>query len=244
MEILLTNDDGIGADTLWALHEVLQNLGDVTVVAPDAERSGVGHAITYREPVRVESVETPTEQDVYKLSGTPADCVKFGLLNIFDDSPDLIVSGINPGLNLGCNLFYSGTVAAAIEGVMNGVCSIALSCAPDGLDRINRLAQQAAQTVESLSQRSCSSAVGYNVNLPDPSSTDPALVFTRHHTGAFEERYVRTETPDAFQLDLPYGQFSTIDHPCDVSTIQNGNISVTPLRADLNHDNFLDELNS
>lgn len=243
MRILLTNDDGITADTLWALHDTLTDMGQVTVVAPDQERSGVGHAITYREPVHIKEVNEYNNEDTYTLSGTPADCVKFGLFNILDEVPDLIVSGINPGLNLGCNVFYSGTVAAAIEGVMNGVRSVAVSCDPAGLDNVTLMAKHAARTVQKLLQHPASSPLGFNVNMPHPMTSDPPIVYTHHLSRAFQERYVEADAPHSFHLDLPYGQRATTNQRCDVTAIQEGNISVTPLRASLTDHDSLAELN-
>src|SRR3990167_9211343 len=113
MKILLTNDDGIYAEGIYALYKELVKVGDVTVVAPDSERSSVGHGITLSHPILFKKVNRKGRFFGYGISGTPADCVKFGVRVVLKRKPDLLVSGINLGANDGCSVFYSGTVAGA-----------------------------------------------------------------------------------------------------------------------------------
>ena len=127
MNILLTNDDGIYFDGLWALYRRLQEHHAVTVIAPDRERSAIGHAITLNEPLRATMVTVNGGHEGYAVSGTPADCVKLGLFELLGTRPDMVVAGINPGANVGANLNYSGTVAAAKEAALSGVVGIAVS---------------------------------------------------------------------------------------------------------------------
>ena len=115
MNILLTNDDGIYAPGLAALYAHLAPDHSVAVIAPDREQSAVGHGITLNEPLRAHKVSIPNAFEGYAISGTPADCIKFGLLEFLKTKPDLVISGINPGANVGVNVNYSGTVAAAKE---------------------------------------------------------------------------------------------------------------------------------
>ena len=126
MRILLTNDDGIHAQGLWALHAALAPGHEVTVVAPDRERTGVGHAITLHQPLRAASLAVNGAEG-YAVNGTPADCVKLAVLEILGGRPDLVVSGLNPGANVGVNINYSGTVAAAREAALGGIPAIAAS---------------------------------------------------------------------------------------------------------------------
>ena len=121
MRILLTNDDGPFAPGLCPLRHALEALGEVTIVCPAEERSGVGHAITYLSPVRASTVRLHDGTAAHTLTGMPADCVKFAMLSLMDARPDLVVSGPNLGVNLGTDVFYSGTVAAALEGGFFGV---------------------------------------------------------------------------------------------------------------------------
>src|SRR3989338_5281343 len=127
MKILLTNDDGIYAEGIYALYAELIKVGDVTVVAPDSERSSVGHGITLSHPIWFKKVRRKDKFFGYGISGTPADCVKFAVSVILKQKPDVVVSGINFGGNEGCSVFYSGTVAGAREGALLGIPSIASS---------------------------------------------------------------------------------------------------------------------
>ena len=115
MNILLTNDDGIYAEGLWALYRRFSPKHAVTVVAPDRERSAVGHGITLHQPLRATKISVDRDFHGYAVNGTPADCIKISLMEILDKPPDLVISGINLGANVGVNLNYSGTVAAAKE---------------------------------------------------------------------------------------------------------------------------------
>ena len=127
MNILLTNDDGIYAKGLWALYAKFARRHCVTVVAPDRERSAVGHGITLYQPLRTNRVNINNGFTGYAVNGTPADCVKMGLMEILDSKPDMVISGINPGANVGVNINYSGTVAAAKEAALYNVPAIAVS---------------------------------------------------------------------------------------------------------------------
>ena len=125
MEILVTNDDGIHAEGLRALAKALRPLGHVTVIAPDREQSATSHALTLHRPLRIKKVE----EDVLSVDGTPTDCVLLGVHGFLKQKPDLVVSGINHGPNMGNDTSYSGTVAAAVEGTFLGIPSVALSLA-------------------------------------------------------------------------------------------------------------------
>ncbi|HEX4568009.1 MAG TPA: 5'/3'-nucleotidase SurE, partial [Vicinamibacterales bacterium] len=121
--ILVTNDDGVRSEGIHALAEALRPLGDVVIVAPHVEASAIGHALTLRRPLRIEQLES----DVYEVDGTPTDCVNIGVAKVLNGIPDLIVSGINKGYNLGDDVTYSGTVSGALEGALLGVPSVAVS---------------------------------------------------------------------------------------------------------------------
>ena len=221
MEILLTNDDGISAPGLWALHAGLNRLGNVTVIAPRTEQSGIGHAITYRTPITAEAVRIADGQEGYALTGTPADCVKFALLQFLEQPPDLIVSGINIGLNLGHNLFYSGTVAAALEGAMNGVLSAAFSTSPSNADRLPRAAEQAVRVLKTILDDRPGEALAYNVNLPSLRDGVPDITFTHHQAEPFLERYVpQAAGSEAYQLDLHPGDQDPTGDGSDVQAVE------------------------
>ena len=129
MYILLTNDDGIYAEGIYSIYAELAKMANVTVVAPESEKSSVGHAITLAHPIWFKRVRRKGQPFGYAVSGTPADCVKFGVNVLMKHKPDLVISGINLGANDGCSVFYSGTVAGAREGAILGIPSIAVSLA-------------------------------------------------------------------------------------------------------------------
>src|SRR5919198_1952334 len=121
--ILVTNDDGVRSDGIYALADALRPLGDVTIVAPHVEASAIGHALTLRRPLRLETVA----DGVYEVDGTPSDCINIAVTKLYATLPELVVSGINKGFNLGDDITYSGTVAGAMEGALLGIPSIAIS---------------------------------------------------------------------------------------------------------------------
>ena len=127
MNILITNDDGIYAPGLEALYKHLAGRNKVAVIAPDREQSAIGHAITLNEPLRANKVSVNGAFNGYAVTGTPADCIKMGILEILDFKPDMVISGINPGANVGVNINYSGTVAAAKEATLYGILAMAVS---------------------------------------------------------------------------------------------------------------------
>ena len=150
MRILLTNDDGIYAPGLEALHDELQRLGTVDVVAPHVEQSGVSHSITYLEPLLAHEVFRQGRLFGRAVRGSPADCVKLAMLQFCNTPPDLVVSGINAGANSGINVLYSGTVAGAIEGAFFGITSIAVSLAESDNPDYARAARLAVPLIEQI----------------------------------------------------------------------------------------------
>lgn len=153
MDILVTNDDGIRSKGLVELVKALSIVGNVYVVAPDRERSGTGHAVTMHRPLRVTEETMPGAVTSFQVDGTPADCVKLGLEALLDHRPDLVVSGVNAGPNLGTDVLYSGTVSAAVEALIMGIPALAVSIADYsgewlGLDAAVALAGPTAQAVQ------------------------------------------------------------------------------------------------
>ena len=127
--ILICNDDGIYAPGIMMLYEAVRNIGEITVVAPDAEQSAVGHAITLSNPIKIKRVRRNAQFEGYAVVGTPADCIKLAVTVLLERPPDLIISGINLGPNVGISVIYSGTVSAATEGAILGIPSMAISLA-------------------------------------------------------------------------------------------------------------------
>jgi 5'-nucleotidase len=166
MQILLTNDDGIYAPGLAAMERALRRLGDVCVVAPAVEQSGVGHSITFLSPLMAKEVFDGERRRGWAVEGSPADCVKLALAE-FCPKPDLLVSGINGGLNLGINVLYSGTVAGATEGAVFGLTSFAVSLEYDEHAKFDEAAEMSVRLIEQiLAQRDSGSHRLYNINIP------------------------------------------------------------------------------
>jgi 5'-nucleotidase len=167
MRILLTNDDGIHAQGLWALHDVFKVNHKVTVVAPDRECSAVGHGITLNNPLRVVRLETQKSMDAYFVNGTPADCVKLGIAEICDQRPELVISGINPGANVGVNLNYSGTVAAAKEAALFGIRAISVSMVGSNHDYYPDAARFVQRLMRRILGNGFPGRTFLNVNFPN-----------------------------------------------------------------------------
>src|SRR5512143_14035 len=159
--VLCSNDDGIEAPYLTALAALIEAFADVVVVAPERQRSAASHAITLHKPLRL----TEVAPHRYSLSGTPVDCVYLGVLKLCDRKPHVVVSGINDGYNLGSDVFYSGTVAAAVEGALRGAAGIACSLAPRAKD-VDHAVEFAAKVVRAAVEEPIPAGTVLNVNMP------------------------------------------------------------------------------
>ena len=241
MDILLTNDDGIESPGLHALCRAMRQLGEVNVVAPREEQSGAGHAITYRHSIAVSRAEVCNGTRAWAVDGTPADCVKFGVLEALDRPPDLVVSGINMGFNVGINVFYSGTVAAALEGAIQGITAVAVSgnYRPD--HDLSVPAHRALEVMETRGLLDHSPGRAYNINLPAGVEHDGRVLFTRSAGRVYDERYRREDDEGddpRFQLELAGDRGHAPEGVTDVQAVREGHISVTPLTpsfCDLEH---------
>jgi 5'-nucleotidase len=239
VHILLTNDDGIFAPGLRALRRELQKLGDVTVVAPAEEQSGVGHSITLLTPLVVKQVEDEEGKPLgYLVEGSPADCVKLAILELMDRPPDLIVSGINAGANVGINVLYSGTVAAAIEGAFFKVTSIAVSLElAEHFDYPNA-ARHGAKIIDQILARKPAPGSLFNVNLPaDNRGTPRGVKVVPMSVGRHGEAFERRADPRGRTYYwLTYAPPFHLEGPeTDVSSLAEGFITVTPLHFDMTH---------
>ncbi|HYG76147.1 MAG TPA: 5'/3'-nucleotidase SurE [Planctomycetota bacterium] len=238
--ILLTNDDGLSSPGLTTLVHELQRTGryDLRVVAPEKEQSGVGHCITIHWPLYAEQVtlnDGLEKVPAYKVSGTPADCVKLAITNLFPDfTPDLVISGINRGPNVGMNVFYSGTVAGAREACMNGLPALALSLdIPDsGLWHFALASELSIPFVDTVIQHGIPDWTVLNVNIPNrPQASIKGTRLTRHGKSGFKEYYVEEQREGArrrFRLEgsMVYRDEDTF---IDAVALKDGWISATPL---------------
>ena len=231
MLILLTNDDGIHSAGLKALAGQLQSLGRVVVVAPDRERSAVGHALTLHEPLRAEEIA----EDRWAVSGTPTDAVSLAICSLLKDKPDLVISGINKGGNMGDALTYSGTVAAAMEATLMGVPAIAISLASRNFsyDDFKPAAAVARQMAETVLEHGLPADTFINVNVPD--SAPQGIRLTRQGKRVYEDAVVQNRDPRGrtyYWIGAGELGFQDLDGT-DFHAVQKGYVSVTPLHLDL-----------
>jgi 5'-nucleotidase len=245
MRILITNDDGIHAPGLIALCGALRQLGDVTAVAPERPRSACGHAITLHKPLRVWPVEMPDGATGYASNGTPADCVALGVSDHLGGAPDLVVSGINLGPNLGVDMTYSGTVAAAMEAAICGIRSFAISVASYEKAIFEPAAEFACYLAKALSGHGAGSAGFLNVNVPAvPREQIRGVSITRQGRLRYSNRIERRTDPRGGAYYWLTGE--RVDRSGnaggDIDAIEENRISVTPVRLDLTDDRLLDEL--
>lgn len=234
--ILLTNDDGIYAPGLAALATELQRLGDVAIVAPATEQSGVGHSITFLSPLVCHEVFREDRHWGWAVEGSPADCVKLGVLELCERQPDLVVSGINGGLNAGINVLYSGTVAAAIEGAFFGITSVAVSLQYEEHPGFPRAAHIAAKIVEWLWGQRMDSPRLYNVNIPTVAlEGEPELRIVPMDVTCYEEQFLRRKDPRGRTYYWATGELTPepSDGETDLTAIAQGYVTLTPLQYDM-----------
>jgi 5'-nucleotidase len=232
MRILLSNDDGYSAPGIEALHAALAPLAEVTVVAPEADRSGASNSLTLDRPLRLRRAAN----GFYFVNGTPTDCVHLAVTGMLDHVPDMVVSGVNLGANMGDDTIYSGTVAAAMEGFLLGVPSIAVSLASKHAQNFAAAARIARQLVERWQRGGFPEAVLLNVNVPD--RAEPAgLRVTRLGRRHKAEPAVPVVTP---RQETVYwvgaaGAAADAGPGTDFHAVEHGYVSVTPLQIDLTH---------
>jgi 5'-nucleotidase len=255
VRILLTNDDGIAATGLQVLRRELRRIDDiqVDVIAPDSNRSASARSITVRSPLSVEEVRFEDGDPGYATDGTPVDCVRFADVGLIGDRPDLIVSGINHGLNLGDDVTYSGTVAAAFEGVILGIPSIAvsqqsseqeMSYMPQRHYDFGIAARFTVATVRELLEHPMPEGTLININVPgvDPEGVDVTRLGKRLYRDELKE--VEKDEEDGRTRYRIYGYEPGLsDEPgTDIGAIARDRIAVTPLHLDLTHHSGIDGL--
>jgi 5'-nucleotidase len=236
LDILLTNDDGIYAEGLLAMHRVLSQKHRVSVIAPDRERSAVGHGITLAHPIRVTQVDVNGGAKGWAVSGTPVDCVKLAVIELMDQRPDLVISGINPGANVGVNLSYSGTVAAAKEAAMYGLKSIAISIHGDVHLHYDAAARFAAHVAPMVVTNGLPVGTFLNINLPNlPAHQTAGVRVSRQAADLYDEYFEKRQDP----RDRTYYWQGCESHPnfshqdADGAALEDNYISVTPVRCDM-----------
>ena len=243
-QILLTNDDGIEAPGLRALLQALRPLGEVMVFAPDHNWSAAGHTKTMHKPLRIDrySLDCPPTDDegdvveAYVTTGAPSDCVALALLGILPQKPDLVISGINQGANLGHDLTYSGTVAAAMEAVIFGLPAVAVSLDSYSSHDFAIAAQVTAQVVGQVQERGLPAGTFLNVNVPNRAPQEIAgVAITRLGQRVYRDILVERHDPRGRPYywiggEPPSGH---LDDGTDIWAVANGYVSITPIHLDM-----------
>ena len=244
--ILVTNDDGIDADALPPLADALAKLGDVDIIVPERNWSGASHSITLFRPLRVRPTKLRTGHAAFMTDGSPTDCVRLAALGFLRHKPDLIVSGINRGANMGDDITYSGTVAAAIEGLLSSIPSIAISIGAFGGDTdYGPAASFAALLAGNILERGLPPDTLLNINVPAlPRDRIAGVEVTRLGKRTYRDQLIE-------RLD-PYGNpYYWVGGPAvsedsepgtDVAAMRAGKISVTPIMLDMTNHRLLDDL--
>jgi 5'-nucleotidase len=247
MRILLSNDDGIYAPGILALYQAVRDLGEVEIVAPDAERSAVGHAITLSDPIKTKRVMRDGQFYGYGVGGTPADCVKLAVCGLLQKRPDLVISGINLGPNAGISVIYSGTVSAATEGTILGIPSMAISLSTfkDPIwDTAARVARHLAGIVP---EKGLPENTLLNVNVPNvPFDQLKGYAVTRMGQSRFVETFDRRTDPRGNAYYWMDGELERHGDSTDtdLEAIEQGFVSLTPIWFDLTHHAVLPRIRS
>ncbi len=232
MKILLSNDDGYQAEGLAALALALSDMAELTIVAPDRNQSGASHSLTLETPLRV----ARTRDGIYYVNGTPTDCVHLAITGLLDHEPDMVIAGINHGANLGDDVLYSGTVAAAVEGRFLGLPAIAVSLAGQNPRCFDTAGQAIRTLLQRLQQESLSSDTVLNVNVPDvPFADITGFEATRLGYRHRSEPVVETTDPKGrpvFWVGAA-GAGQDAGPGTDFHAIEQRRVSVTPLHFDL-----------
>jgi 5'-nucleotidase len=239
MRILVTNDDGYASDGITEVAKALSAIGSVTVVAPRDDNSGIGHKITIDIPVRVWPIADRTVP-TYACTGTPADCVVVGAFDLAGGKPDLVVSGINRGANMGDDLNYSGTVAAAIEGVIIGIPAIAISLAArwpqvDTTHHWEAASRVAVDLAKQVAGEPLPPLTLLNVNVPNvPYNELRGIRWTHQGRKSYRDRVERRSDPRGGLYYWLWGSFdqSTIAEGTDLAALRDNFVSVTPISID------------
>lgn len=245
--ILVTNDDGITAPGLRFLIGLMNEIGDVVVVAPDAPQSGMGHAVTINEILYCDQIKVDEGPQIeFKSSGTPADCVKFAVSMVLDRKPDLCVSGVNHGSNSSINVIYSGTMSAAVEAGVEGIPAIGFSLLDDSWNaNFEPLKAAIKKIVLNVLANGLPDGVVLNVNFPKADSFK-GIKICRQARANWVEEFDKRENPQGGVYYWLTGVFTDMDHGEDTDewALRNNFISVVPVQFDLTAHYFIQNLNS
>lgn len=231
--ILVTNDDGVRAPGILALAQSLRSIGEVTIVAPADNQSGKGHSITIADPIYVDQVTLPGDIPAWSAVATPASCVKVALGALMSDKPDLVVSGINRGYNLGAVIYVSGTAGAAREAALSGIPAIAASLAVEGHPNYGAAAEMVRRVAEQVKARGLGPGVFLNVNVPAGTLDSlKGIQVSRQSLQTGKERFEEQKTPSGRRYFWSIWNEPTGDvEGTDVWAVEHGYVALVPLKA-------------
>ncbi|MBF0120209.1 MAG: 5'/3'-nucleotidase SurE [Desulfobacterales bacterium] len=245
MNILLTNDDGIYAEGLWSVYRKFVEKHNVIVAAPDRERSGVSHSITLHDPIRINKVNVSNDMWGYAITGSPADCVKLAIKNIFEIKPDIVISGINAGSNVGVDINYSGTASAAKEASLHGISAIAVSTERGKTYHYDEI----SCFIETLTYKIIENPMPFgtilNVNFPNmPIKNTKGVKITRQKFEPIIDSLEERIDPRSSKYYWYGTDLQKIDEnlEIDVTALLKGYITITPVKCDLTDYSLLKEL--
>ena len=244
-KILIVNDDGIYSPGIQALADAMAKIGNVTIVAPDKEQSGKSHSLTLNEPIRLKTVNIKKGLKGWAVNGTPVDCVKVAIKYLFNKKPDLVLSGINLGANLGKNLIYSGTVAAAYEGTVLGISSAAISL--DSFKGKNFIVAKyvATKIANHLLNHKLPQGTMLNVNVPNINKKNlKEFLVTKQGNQSFVDIYEKRIDPRGNAYFWIKGELINDDSSVeyDGKAVKSGYISVTPIQFRMTNESYINKL--
>jgi len=233
MKILLTNDDGIFAPGLAAIYKELVKMGDVTVVAPAESRSGASHSVTFHHPLVCNKVDINGQFTGFSVEGSPADCVKLACMKLHEGPIELLVAGINKGANAGINVYYSGTVAAAMEGAFLKIPAVAMSVAAEEQMDFEKAASYCAKILKKLMPVKSGEVI--NINIPQLSRGEPkGIRVVPQSSKGFDEYYIPQENEQGQTVfQLAGGPHLADGTPTDTTSLEEGFITITALAPDM-----------
>lgn len=244
--ILVTNDDGVTAPGIRALIEIAKEFGNVYVVAPDSPQSGMGHAVTINSTLFCDEIEVDGDIKEYACSGTPVDCVKLAVSQILPRKPDLCISGINHGSNSSVNVIYSGTMSAAVEAGIEGIPAIGFSLCDFSYNADFKSSEKFIKIIISqVLEHKLPKGVVLNVNIPKLKETEiKGIKVCRQADAKWEEKFDKREDPRGRTYYWMSGEFKNLDkgEDTDERALEEGYISVVPVRYDLTAHHFLTDL--
>jgi 5'-nucleotidase len=245
--ILISNDDSISAKGIAQLVEAMKPLGELLVVAPDQPQSGMGHAITIHQPLRLKKSDQFPGVEAYTCSGTPVDCVKLAIYEIIKDRPTILVSGVNHGSNAATNVLYSGTMSAAVEGAIEGIPSIGFSLLDHAWNADFEAAGHYASVItKSVLENNLQTGVCLNVNIPKGKLSElNGIKICRQGSAHWSDSFDKRKDPSGGSYFWMTGNFSSTDkgQDTDMWALENNYVSVVPTQFDMTAHHAIGNLN-